>query len=226
MFGETEIQGQVRRAYQAQSQGLASLLHYAFQKALKVGKNVRHLFAMNRERVSLPALVWKIAESHVGSLVRAKILFIGYSEVNRSLLSLFRHRGVQSMILVTKEPTQLVTLPSDVHVKNYGFLAEWESCDLVISATERVSSSSRGLFLIDGRHSERREKSMATTLLLDLSVPRTINPALSTEPGIALLNIDDVMAMHSDLTHDSQQASMVFVEHEAAKIWRLFRKCS
>ncbi len=196
-----------------QSHGLSSSLHRAFQKALKVGKRARHLFPLRRENGSLPALIWQMAESMLGSLQAKKIILVGYSEVNRSLASFFLHRGALSIALATKEPTQGLVGSPEIHVQGYELLATWEQCDLLISATEARD------FLIYKQRTLHQK-----VLIFDLSVPRTVDPLLAQEPYVSLWNIDDLMATRNDLKSSRQRANEEFIAQAAHRTWAQ-RRC-
>ncbi|MCH9614904.1 MAG: Glutamyl-tRNA reductase [Chlamydiia bacterium] len=162
LVGESEIQGQVKRAYMRDKDELSSDLHFAFQKSLKIGKDVRTLFEM-------PKGVSRLAEV-IGKLVPSgRVLLIGNSVINRSLMRSF-------------ERSHQITLCSRTGVgSSWDERANWSDYDAVISASHH-----RGYLLPP-------PKEACKTVLIDLSVPRNIDPDLGKINP--LYNIDRLMQL-------------------------------
>lgn len=151
IFAETEIQRQVKLAYQ-NSKFLSSSLHYVFQKALKVGKNVRSQMHFQNES-TLYTTMWRLA-----SWQYKRILVVGYSQINRGLIAYLQHKGVQNITLCTRCPdlVNMATVGRDA-------LANWRDYDVIVCA-----SPSDG-FLISGEGKPHQ-------VIFDLSVPRGVDP--------------------------------------------------
>ena len=81
IIGETEIQGQVKRAYQRRIQEVKEPLHTFFQKSLKMGKEIRQLFVMPK--------VTRGIEEIISELSSGKVMFVGNSVMNRKLMRSF-----------------------------------------------------------------------------------------------------------------------------------------
>lgn len=162
LIGESEIQGQVKRAYVKYQQGLSPDLHFAFQKALKIGKDVRTLFNM-------PKGVCALAEVIIKLVPKGRVLCIGNSVINRTLIrSLSR--------------THQMVLCSRTHAgMGWEERANWSDYDAVISA-----SNHRGYLLPPPRAESK-------TVLIDLSVPRNIDPELGALHP--LYNIDRLIKL-------------------------------
>lgn len=126
IFAETEIQRQVKVAY-CQSKFISSSLHFVFQKALKVSKEIR---SQMQERVpSLYGTLWRLADWR-----KKRILLVGYSEINRGLESFLRHKGIEEIDFCSRSG------------KGYdrGHLARWGEYDIVVSATQSDQYLIRG----------------------------------------------------------------------------------
>ncbi len=104
LVGETDIQRQVKLAYQcAVSAGaLSSSLHFLFQKCLKVGKSARSIFPLAESSLSLEKVVFEYAVKQIESFRQAPILFIGYSATNRKIISYFQKKGATNVSLCTR----------------------------------------------------------------------------------------------------------------------------
>lgn len=168
ILAETEIQRQVKVAY-ANGKNLSSSLHFVFQKALKVSKEIRSQLEMQRgASPTLYGTLWQLAEWK-----NRKILLVGYSELNRGLISFLIHKGVEEISLCTRDP-------SEVHIEGIAVLdrtvlEKWFEYDIVVCATKADD------YLISG-------DSEKGTIIFDLSVPRNVDPQV----GSILYNIEEV----------------------------------
>lgn len=109
VLGETEIQGQVKRAYlqAAREQKLSFALHFLFQKALKEGKVFRAKGGAPYAAITIPILVdQELRRRQIDK--KASLLFIGYSEINRSVAYHLRRQGFSCITFCSRQ--QLPTL--------------------------------------------------------------------------------------------------------------------
>jgi glutamyl-tRNA reductase len=174
LIAETEIQRQVKLAYAkaAESISLPSCLHFLFQKALKVGKSVRHAMGPAEKAPTLFNQLW-----HLADWKNKKILLVGHSQINRGFASFLLFKGISHFALCTKNPWRV--LLEGVRVYDRKILERWQEFDLVVCASQAED------YLIRG-HGEKRHT------LFDLSVPRNIDPAVGQISR--LYNIDQLGA--------------------------------
>ena len=210
ILAETEIQRQVKVAYlqSAQRSRLPPCVHYAFQKALKVGKTVRSSLSLERSP-SLAGTIFTLSKAFWGDLASVNVLFVGYSELNRSLASYFLHRGVTDLTLCTKDPTRVKQ--SGCIVVGREVLPEWHQFQLVICA------SKAGEYLISNGSRSRH-------LLFDLSVPRNIDPAVGLSSQ--LYNIEQINQFmeHSQLAQSIDlDRCEEFVKTSVLNLARIYR---
>src|SRR5260370_33782182 len=101
--GETEIFGQVKRAYEiaAKSGTTGKVLNRLFQKAFQVGKHVRSSTAITRGRVSVGSVAVELAQQIFGNLAGSKIMVLGADETSERTARSF-HSGGASQLLVAK----------------------------------------------------------------------------------------------------------------------------
>lgn len=160
IVAETEIQRQVKVAY-ANGKNLSSSLHFVFQKALKVSKEIRSRL---EQGPSLYGMLWQLTEWE-----NRQILLVGYSELNRGLISFLMHRGVKNISLCTRSCVEL----EGVTVFDRSVLMRWSDFDVVVCATKSDH------YLIS-------EKRKTNTVLFDLSVPRNV------DPEVGAINIEEI----------------------------------
>lgn len=175
--GETEIQRQVKEAYQMAG-CVSSPMHYLFQKSFKLAKEMRSLGLVTPSPVSLPATLFALLEEMGCS--SGSVLFIGNSAVNRKAMELFMHRGVDEISLMTRS-TRDVSL--GVPLLNFEQLSSWVEYDVVICGTRAADYLLHEEDLVGGR---------VPSLVIDLSVPRCVAPSLY--PHVRLVDMEQINA--------------------------------
>lgn len=185
---ETEIQGQVKAAYEASclEKKLPSALHFLFQKCLKIGKEVRSLFPISQQGFSFEQMIYQLVKNFFYDLNSINILFVGNSEINRKILSLFHKKAEGKMTLCTSHQADLfqeeyphiqICKREDLHCP-----LEYE---LIICGTYM-----QNYFISRADLEEKKE--VRARLILDLAVPRNVDPLVQSHPYVQLLNIDDL----------------------------------
>lgn len=180
IFGESDIQRQVKLAYEhaRKTKELTHEIHYLFQKGLKIGKELRSSFLMEKKEAPLPFAIQSILDKDQQPIEEAQILFIGNSAINRKLIAYFQFRGAQRLTLCTRMVKG--DFPK-VSIEDWSVLKEWDSFDVVICGTYH------GQYIL-----EQPTRPLKKTLLFDLSVPRNIDPKLGVHPKLKLYNIDQI----------------------------------
>lgn len=194
IFGEAEIQNQVKKAYESacQYQKLPSCMHYMFQKALKVAKQIRSEFHLPRNQASLQGIVFDLTKAFFPALAPS-ILFVGNSEINRLVLSYLHTKGIRSLHLATRAMASAKALQDKMGVRilPWDHIASWTSYDMVICGTSYAQ------FLLkkeDVSTFTEPGSIIPTSLIIDLSMPRSVDPQLSKHPHISLFNIEEINA--------------------------------
>ena len=155
IVGESDIQGQVKKAYEgaAFSRLLNKDLHYIFQKSLRVGKILRTHFFPSQDVMSLEDVIFKLVSN------KDKILFVGYSEINRKIMHFFKERGIKDITICTNSCIE-GCLPKEA-------IDEWVNYSVVIVGTKYPGYLLHATVI-----------KTSTRLLFDLGMPRNIDPKL------------------------------------------------
>jgi glutamyl-tRNA reductase len=108
VVGETEIFGQVKRAYEiaAKSGTTGRVLNRLFQKAFQVGKHVRSTTAITRGSVSVGSVAVDLAQQIFGNLAGSKIMVLGAGETSERTARSFQSRGASSCLSPTGRTTE------------------------------------------------------------------------------------------------------------------------
>ena len=192
VLGETEILGQVRGAYdQARERGVSSgVLNTLFQKAISVGKRVRTETGLDRNAVSISYAAVEKAKQVFGSLKGRTVLVVGAGKMSGLALGYLMDNGVTTVVVSNRSYDRALELAQKVGgeaVRLNRLYEELKTADIVISCTAASH------YVIRREDLEPcLEKRSTELLLIDIAVPRDIDPAISGIPGVHLYDIDDL----------------------------------
>jgi glutamyl-tRNA reductase len=194
VVGETEIVGQVKRAYQlAQSSGATGkVLNRLFQKALATSKEVRTASGIGRCSTSVGSVALDLAMKIFGEdLSQRTILIIGAGKIGETTLKHLTKHGAKSVLVTNRSFERALELVSRFQGQAVPFeelpqaLAQ---ADIVISSTSAphyVLTPSE----VSPAMAQRPDRPL---LLIDLAVPRDIDPAVLKLSSVYLYNIDQL----------------------------------
>jgi glutamyl-tRNA reductase len=190
ILGETEIQGQVKQAYECFSTTghLSRELHFLFQKSLKIGKNIRTQSILRKmPQRSIEESVLYHSSMILKNLEQKRILFVGISEINLKILKKFRHLNLNKITLSNRtnhKAHELAQKFGHEHLPWKDLSSHLFSYDLVIFGTKAPHH------IVES--TDLRKEQQNPILLIDLSVPRNVDPQLALRPKVTLLNIDQL----------------------------------
>ena len=188
ILAETEIQGQVKNAYrEAHTNKTCSRdLHFLFQKSLKIGKEIRSKFPVEKNVPDLVQTIINLKENLRSVKERPKLLFIGASKINQQIIKRIDLKKYQVFLTNrTQEKGKLLADKLKVKYLSWDFLSAWDQFDGVILAT---NSHDHLIY-------HKNDLASSSKLIIDLGVPRNASPKLSLDPNIKLLNIDQINKM-------------------------------
>jgi glutamyl-tRNA reductase len=192
IVAETEIQGQVKIAYEKtteQSQ-VPSDIHFLFQKSLQIGKKVRSKFPLQRGIPNLEhAILSAAANTADTEQKKPAILFIGASDINLKILNFLKSKGYNDITLCNRTWQVAKEYADTYNVKTLPWddLQQWSNYDWIITGTK----AQEPLITVE----QLKTSFSGKKTLFDLSVPRNIDPAVAADPRITLWNIDQLNSM-------------------------------
>ena len=197
VIGEAQILSQVKQAYDMANEGenTGPLTHASFQAAMRVAKRVQTETDIHRKRVSIPSVaVADYASQFFERFDDKVILVIGAGEMGEETLQYLIDKDAQDVRIVNRNHQRAVDLAD----RTTGTAVAWEQlhdlfveADLVVSATgasEPIITASSFRTLYDLRYQK-------PLFILDLAVPRDIDPAIAEFLGVYLYSIDDLQAV-------------------------------
>src|SRR5581483_2703690 len=196
IVGEAEIQGQVKRAYEAAIAGetVGPLTNHLFKAALATGKRVRNETAIGERQLSLPGVAVALAREQLGSLDGRSVVVVGTGETGELTARALADSGGRTVFVASRRRDRAISLARRYGGESVMFdelPSVLEHADMLVAAT-----ASPHLLLEAPELTEvmaaRRGRSL---LLIDLAVPRDIDSACGEIDGVALYDIDDLQAV-------------------------------
>jgi glutamyl-tRNA reductase len=199
VLGETEILGQLKKAYELAlaNRHTGSRLNRAFQRAFNVAKHVRTDTNIQRGSVSVGSVAVELAEKIFSSLNDRHVMVIGAGDTSEKTARALISRGARSIIVANRSYDRALALATELGGRAVQF-ADWaeefERIDIAISSTSAPH------YILDQATLEplMRLRKNRPLLLVDIAVPRDIDPAVNLLPNVYLYNIDDLQAIADD----------------------------
>jgi glutamyl-tRNA reductase len=196
ILGEAEIQGQVRRAHEAAMRAGASgpLSNRLFAAALTTGKRVRSETGIGSSRVSVPSVAVDLALSVLGRLEDRHAVILGAGETSELTARALAEQGAGTIFVANRHADRALSLAQRFGGSVVGLDKlpdQLVHADIVVSSTASPHAivGRDELELVMGQRGGR------ALLLIDIAVPRDIDPACGELDGVSLYDIDDLQAV-------------------------------
>jgi glutamyl-tRNA reductase len=196
IVGEAEIQGQVRRAHEAAIAAgcTGPLSNRLFAAALTTGKRVRSETAIGSSRVSVPSVAVDLALSVLGELKRRHVVILGAGETSELTARALAEQGAGTIFVANRHADRALSMAQ----RFGGSVVGLDKLPEQLVQADIVLSSTASPHPIVGR--EELELVMAERLgrpllLIDIAVPRDIDPSCDELEGVTLYDIDDLQAV-------------------------------
>jgi glutamyl-tRNA reductase len=191
VLGETEIFGQVKKAYAAaqRSGTTGKFLNRLFQRCFTVGKHVRTHTNITRGATSVGAVGVEMAEKIFGDLAKCQILLIGAGEISRRTAQSLQSRGASAVIVSNRSHDKAVELAGEIGGRAIRF-DEWDQelvkVDIIISST----AAPHHVVTTDTLAPSLRQRRGRPLFLIDLSLPRDIAPEVKLLESVYVHDLD------------------------------------
>ena len=195
VVGEAEILGQTRRAWEiAQTEGAAgSQLNLLFRHALETGKRARTETSIGRHIASVSTAAVAMAAQHLGSLQGRSVLVIGAGEMGEGMVRAIMENGISDLLIANRTPERAQEIAERLGGRAIGLdelPAALTKVDLLLTGTGANS------MIIEHAHVDRvmQNRNGRDILVVDVAVPRDVDPAAGQIPGVTILDMDDLRA--------------------------------
>ncbi len=218
IVGEPQIGGQVRSAFLASRErgALDSFLSQVFDQTMRVAKKVRTDTGIGEHAVSVPFAAVELAKKIFGDLHGLQVLLLGAGDMGELTAEHLSAFGLEQIFVANRSHDRAIELAERFHgqaVKFEGIEPYLATCDIVIASTAAPH------FVIECDHVERAlsTRRRRNLFLIDLSVPRNIDPSIAAIDGAYLYNVDDLQQVadgNRELRQQKAQEAEQIVDRE------------
>ena len=224
LLGENEIFGQVKDAYAgAQAAGtVGPVLNRVFQKSFQGAKYVRTHTAITEGQISTANVAVDLALTIFGDLSRARVLLLGAGEIGEKTARAFQSRGAAQLTVASRTLQRAMELASQLdavalpfeHIDRHvaGF-------DIIVCAT----AAPRAIVTASAVAAAMKQRPAQPLFLIDLALPRDVEPAAAERENVFLYNLDD-LARIAEQNRAAREAEVgkakAIVAEKTAALWR------
>lgn len=224
ILGEPQIGGQMRKTFIVATElgTLDPLLQQVAENTLRVAKKVRTETGIGEHAVSVPYAAVELAKKIFGDLSGLQVLLLGAGEMGELTAEHLHAQDVRQVFVANRAHDRAVELARrfDGEALQFDrFEEQLPKCDIVIVSTAAPH------FLVEPHQvlralDTRRNRNL---FLIDLSVPRNINPAIAEIDGAYLYNVDDLQQV-ADANFERRQEKAGIAEQIVGREVESFRK--
>jgi len=196
VLGETEILGQIKQAYKRALEGgfTGKALNKAFQMAFNVAKKIRTDTNIQRGSVSVASVAVELAQKIFESLDHQRVMVIGAGDTSEKTARALQSRGARSILVSNRSYDRAQELAREldgtaIHFDDWP--AEFANIDIVISST----AAPHYLLTRSRLEPMLAHRGNRPLLLIDIAVPRDIEPEVNFLDDVYLYNVDDLQAI-------------------------------
>ena len=222
VVGEAQIHGQVRDAWEASRPLSGAVLNRLFQSALLVGGRVRSETTLGHGALSVSSAAVQLAKKIFGTLVGRRAMVLGAGEMAELALASLQQEGVRAAIVANRTFERAQALASLYGATAVKYDEAWSALadvDLLLCSTaspHAVVSADRVRDTLD-RRGDR------PLCILDIALPRDVDPAVAEMDNVFLYDLDDLHAVvnaNLERRHRELPAAEQVVGDEVEKYWQ------
>jgi glutamyl-tRNA reductase len=196
VVGESEILGQAKKAYEsARTSGVVGpYLHRLFQRAFRVAKQVRTHTDISRGAVSVGSVAVELAQKIFGKLSECRVLVLGAGETSERTARALASRGVTDLRVSNRSlerARELAQMVGGQAVPFDHWAAQCREIDILLTST----SSETPLLTQDILVPMLRERLDRPLFIIDIAVPRNVDPKVNELQGVYLYDIDSIRSV-------------------------------
>jgi glutamyl-tRNA reductase len=193
IVGETEILGQVKDAY---DQALARrwtgpVLNRVFQKTFQAAKHIRTHTGIGHGQISIATVAVDLAGRIFGDLAASRILVIGAGEIGLKTAQAFQSRGARSITVASRT----LSRAEEAAAQAGGWAASMAELPELVAASDVIASSTSAPGFVLTQElvaAAMRRRAARPLFLIDLALPRDVEPAAAALANVFLYNLDDL----------------------------------
>ncbi|MEE8413401.1 MAG: glutamyl-tRNA reductase, partial [Dehalococcoidales bacterium] len=196
IIGEYEVLGQVRQALVAAENAnmVTPPLRHIFQSAIRTGRQVREETGISRSALSVSSVAVDLATKIVNELENSKMMVIGAGEAGELVAKVAKERGVSQIVIANRtreRASALVTALGGTSTDLNNLAEELSKIDIVVTcagASERILDTDIVVEAMKNRPD-------LPLVIIDIGVPRNVEPEVKQIDNVFLYNIDDLTSI-------------------------------
>ena len=194
VVGEAQILGQIRRAYETalEAEATGPMLNKLFQKAFVATKKIKKETGIGSHTASVSSVAIKLARNIFGDIANCSVMVVGTGEAASEAATQLARRGVRDIRIAARNMKEAANLAAEIGGRSIGIaeIGLWiRKTDMVISAT----GSSNYILKFEDMADAMKLRKNEPISVIDIAVPRDIEPTVRNIEGVFLYDMDDLM---------------------------------
>ncbi|MGB1127931.1 MAG: glutamyl-tRNA reductase [Opitutales bacterium] len=228
MVGETEILGQMKDAYAAAKEAGATgkVLNRVFEKSFQAAKSARTQTGISRGQISIGNVAVDLASRIFGKLNKSRVLLLGSGEVGEKTAQALKSRGISEIAVSSRtfeNAHRLAHALNGSAIDFEDFAGQLHRFDIIIGST-----AAPGALLSKAVVAEAlRMRPDQPLFLIDLALPRDVDPGVEDLDNVYLYNLDDLATIANEnleaRTAEIERARKILQAH-AWNLWLQIRR--
>jgi glutamyl-tRNA reductase len=221
ILGEAQIHGQVRDAWEHSRAASGAVLSRLFQSALMVGGRVRSETAISRGAASTSSAAVQLASKIFGSLNGRSAMVLGAGEMAELALECLVSEGVRTAIVANRTHERAQELAERYQAQALHYDECWSrlaDVDLLICST----AAPRTIVGVEQVAASLKERGDRPLCILDIAVPRDVEPAVGSLSNVFLYDLDDlrtVATANIERRREELPVAEAIIAPEVEKYW-------
>ena len=223
IVGEVEILGQVKSAYDRalEQKWTGPVLNRVFQKTFQAAKHIRTNTGIGAGQISIATVAVDLAGKIFGELDPVKILVVGAGEIGLKTVQAFQSRGAKSITVASRT----LSRAEETAAAAGGWAATMAELPELLATSDIVASSTSSPNAVVTRElaaAAMKRRAGRPLFLIDLALPRDIEPECTHVPNVYLYNLDD-LAQIAETNLAQRQAEVAkcraILAERTAQLW-------
>jgi glutamyl-tRNA reductase len=205
IIGEYEILGQLRQALEASEKaGMVNLpLRHIFQSAIHNGRRVREETGISKNALSISSVAVDLAAKAVGRLENARLMVIGAGEAGRLVARAALNRGISQIVVASRtreKASSLTDMLGGTAISLKDAVREICHCNIIVTCANAPHS----LLTVNNMKAVVHNNPRLPLVIIDIAVPRNVEPEVAQIEGVLVYNIDDLYLVHKQNRHQRE----------------------
>jgi glutamyl-tRNA reductase len=222
VVGEAQIHGQVRDAWESSRAASGTVLNRLFQSALLVGGRVRSETTLGHGALSVSTAAVQLAKKIFGGLAGRRAMVLGAGEMAELALASLQQEGVHAAIVANRTFERATELAAQYGASAVRYDEAWDALaevDLLLCST----AAPRPVVSVERVRAAVEVRGDRPLCILDIAMPRDVDPAVRTLDNVFLYDMDDLHAVVSSnlaRRHGALPAAEAVIGAEVEKYWQ------